>query len=73
MAVVERAESEVVPELGVPLFRARTVSGGASREEDRNLRSHVRRRDGIGWRRREVYQRRCRHIVFVNVKRFAML
>jgi hypothetical protein len=67
MAVVERAERDVVPELGVPLLSGETVSYCASSVEGKILRSHVRRSDRIGWRRREVNQRRRRHLALVNV------
>lgn len=52
MAVVERADREVVPEFGVLLSRGRKVSQCARNLEGKNLRSHVRRGNRVRWRRR---------------------
>lgn len=60
MAVVDSAEREVVPELGVPLV-CQLVFFAYMRPVD--LRSHVRWSDGAGGRRRQVDQGWSRHIV----------
>jgi hypothetical protein len=60
MAVVERVEREVVPEFGVPLREPSQPASSKPRACRENLRAHVRRRDGITWRRK-VDESRSRH------------
>ena len=68
MAVVDSAEREVVPELGVPLFcqcfgplASYRSSAGCQQGESRYSRSHVRRGHRVGGRRRQVDQGRSSH------------
>lgn len=70
--MVDRADSDVVPELGVPLFcdcQLSSVSLSLSLVfrpvyDVWYLRAHVRRRHGLGGGRRQVDQRRSCHCAF---------
>ena len=70
MAVVDRADKEVVPEFGVPLWivycqiSVHSVSCIESEEASEiDLRAQVRRRDWVRWRGRKIDERRRRHFV----------